>query len=141
MSILDRYQAYADAFEETYLDDDWSRIAPYFSENAVCESGVGDARGKRAVLAMLKAGLDGFDRLMDSRVPDFATPTVDGDTVRVSWSVTYTKGRAPDLALSGVEFATFEGDQIALLHDDLSPEAEKAMSEWLAAHGALLQGD
>jgi hypothetical protein len=29
MSILDRYQAYADAFEVSYEDDDWSRIEPF----------------------------------------------------------------------------------------------------------------
>ncbi len=37
MSILERYQAYAAAFEESYVDDDWSRIGPYFTENAVYE--------------------------------------------------------------------------------------------------------
>ena len=33
MGIADRYQAYADAFEESYVDDDWSRIEPFFTED------------------------------------------------------------------------------------------------------------
>ncbi len=141
MSILDRYQAYADAFEESFEDDDWSRIEPYFTEDAVYEGDPEDAQGRDAVLAKLKNGVDTFDRNMDSRTPDFEPPTVDGNTLRMRWSVTYTKAGAPDLVLSGLETATFEGDRIARLRDDFDPETQKAMGEWMAAHGALLQGD
>ncbi len=139
MSILDRYQAYADAFEETYLDDDWSRIAPYFTEEAVYE-GDPDARGRDAVLAKLKAGIEAFDRRMDSRTPDFRTPRVEGDTVTMEWTVTYTKTGLPDLVISGVETAIFEGNRIKLLRDSFDPEAQKAVGEWMAEHGAALQG-
>ena len=138
MSIVDRYLAYADAFEESFEDDDWSRIESYFTEDAVYEGEPEDAQGREAVLAKLKQGLDTFDRNMDSRRPVFQTPTVDGDTVRVSWSMTYTKAGAPDLNISGVEIATFDGDRIARLRDDFDPEAEKALGEWMAAHAALL---
>ena len=37
MSIVDRYQAYADAFEQSYEDDDWSHVEPFFTEDAVYE--------------------------------------------------------------------------------------------------------
>ena len=140
MSIQDRYQAYAQAFEESYEDDDWSRIDQYFTEDAVYE-GDPDARGRDAVLAKLKGGVDAFDRRMDSRTPDFEKPTVDGNTLTMKWSVTYTKAGKPDLTISGVETAIFEGDRIALLRDTFDPEAEKAMQQWMAAHGAALQGD
>ena len=139
MSILERYQAYAAAFEESYVDDDWSRIGPYFTENAVYE-GDPDANGRDAVLAKLKGGVDAFDRNMDSREPDFQTPTVDGDTLTMKWTVTYRKADKPDLVISGVETAIFEGDQIARLRDDFDPEATKRMGEWMAEHGASLQG-
>ncbi len=117
----------------------WSALADYFTEDAVYEGDPEDARGRDAVLAKLKAGVDAFDRNMDSRTPDFQPPTVDGDTLRMTWSVTYTKAGAPDLVISGVELATFEGDRIARLRDDFDPEAQKRMGEWMAAHGALLQ--
>jgi hypothetical protein len=139
MSIEDRYQAYASAFEESFVDDDWSRIEPYFTEDAVYE-GDPDARGREAVLAKLKAGVDAFDRNMDKRSPDFQTPTVEGNTLKMNWTVTYQKEGAPDLVIKGVETAVFEGDRIAVLRDDFDPEAQKAMGEWMAAHGALLQG-
>jgi hypothetical protein len=139
MSILDRYRAYADAFEESFEDDDWSRIEEFFAENAVYE-GDPDARGRDAVLAKLKGGVDAFDRRMDSRTPDFQTPTVDGNTLEMSWQVTYTKAGAPDLVISGKEIAVFEGDRIAVLRDVFDPKAQKGMEQWMAAHGALLQG-
>jgi hypothetical protein len=139
MSIQDRYQAYADAFEESYVDDDWSRIEQYFTENAVYD-GDPDACGRDAVLAKLKGGVDGFDRKMDKRTPDFQTPSVEGNTLEMKWTVTYQKAGAPDLVISGVETAVFEGDRIARLRDDFDPEAQKAMGEWMAKHGAKLQG-
>ena len=139
MSILDRYRAYADAFEESYVDDDWSRVAPFFAEQAVYE-GDPDGRGRDAVLAKLKNGVDSFDRRMDSRTPDFQTPSVTGETLTMKWKVTYTKGGLPDLVISGVETAVFEGDQIALLRDTFDPEAQKALEQWMAEHGAVLQG-
>lgn len=138
MSIEDRYRAYADAFEESYEDDDWSRIEQYFTEDAVYE-GDPDAVGRPAVLEKLKGGVDSFDRRMDSRTPDFQTPTIDGDTLTMSWKVTYTKQNVPDLVISGVETAVFQGERIARLRDDFDPEAQKAMGEWMAAHGAALQ--
>ncbi|MFQ5417328.1 MAG: nuclear transport factor 2 family protein [Myxococcota bacterium] len=138
MSILDHYQAYAEAFEQSYVDDDWSRVAPFFAENAVYE-GDPDARGRDAVLAKLKSGVDAFDRRMDSRTPDFQTPKLEGDTLTMRWSVTYTKAGRPDLEISGVETAVFEGDLIVLLRDVFDPEAQKAMEEWMALHGAALQ--
>ncbi len=140
MSILDRYRAYADAFEESYVDDDWSRIEPFFTENAVYEGEPQDARGREAVLAKLKNGVDGFDRRMDTRSPDFETPAVDGDTLTMKWTVTYTKAGLPDLAISGVETAVFEGDRIALLRDVFDPAAQKSLGEWMAKHGAALEG-
>jgi len=139
MAILDRYQAYADAFEESYVDDDWSRIEEYFTEDAVYE-GDPEVSGRDALLARLKGGVDSFDRKMDSRTPNFETPTVEGNTLNMKWEVTYTKAGAPDLAISGREIAVFEGDRIARLRDDFDPTAQKAMGEWMAAHGSKLQG-
>ncbi len=139
MSILDRFLAYAQAFEETYVDDDWSRIAPFFTDDAVYATD-SEARGRDAVLAKLKQAVDGFDRRMDRRLPEFETPTVKDDTLTMKWKVTYGKAGLPDLVISGVEIAEFEGDRIARLSDAFDPQAQKAMEQWMAAHGAVLQG-
>ncbi|NNL66951.1 MAG: nuclear transport factor 2 family protein [Myxococcales bacterium] len=140
MSILDRYQAYADAFEQTYVDDDWSRIEPFFTEDAVYEGAPEDAAGRDAVIAKLRASVNAFDRRMDRRTPDFQTPTVEGDTLTMEWAVTYEKAGCPDLVISGREIAVFEGERIARLRGDFDPAAEKALGEWMAAHGAKLAG-
>lgn len=140
MGIVDRYQAYADAFEQSYEDDDWSHVEPFFTEDAVYDGAPEAARGRAAVLAKLKGGVDTFDRNMDSRTPDFQTPTADGNTVRTEWKVTYTKAGCPDLVISGHEIAEFEGDRIARLLDVFDPQAEASMGEWMTAHGAKLQG-
>jgi hypothetical protein len=139
MGILDRYLAYADAFEESFVDDDWSRIEPFFTESAVYE-GEPDAQGRAAVIAKLKGGVDAFDRRMDSRRIEFEKPTTDGDTLVVRWKGTYTKKGRPDLVISGTETAIFEGDRIARLRDTFDAGAQKAMGEWMAAHGSALQG-
>ncbi len=138
MGIEDRFAAYYDAFEESYEDDDWSRIEPYFTEDAAYEAGPDDARGRDAVLAKLEGSVGSFDRKMDTRTPIFQTPTVEGDTLTVRWEVQYTKAGCPDLTISGTETAVFEGDRIKLLRDDFDPEAQKAMGEWMAAHGSKL---
>lgn len=137
MGIQERYLAYADAFEKTYVDDDWSRIEPYFTESAVYE-GEPDARGRAAVIAKLKGGVDAFDRRMDSRRIEFEEPQVQGDSLVVRWKGTYTKAGRPDLVISGSETAIFEGDRIARLRDTFDPAAQKAMGEWMAAHGSSL---
>jgi hypothetical protein len=139
MSIADRWQAYAKAFEESLEDDDWSRIEPYFTEDAVYDGGQNVASGRDAVLAQLKGGVDAFDRNMDRRTPEFSTPRAEGDTVRVTWKVTYTKDGARDLVISGTEVAKFSGDRIQHLADVFDPEATTNMQKWMAEHGGLLQ--
>jgi hypothetical protein len=139
MAIRERYLAYADAFEETFKDDDWSRIGQYFTPDATYE-GEPSARGREAVLAKLKGGIDAFDRRMDSRTISFEEPSVQGNTVRVRWKGRYTKRGLPDLNISGAEIAEFQGDQIALLRDEFDPEAQKEMGEWMTRHGQTLQG-
>jgi hypothetical protein len=139
MGIQDRYLEYADAFEESYEDDDWSRIEQYFTENAVYE-GEPLARGRAAVLARLKNGVDNFDRRMDSRTLSFDKPTVKGDTVTVRWKATYTKKGLPDLTISGAELAKFDGNRIQMLRDEFDPAAEKAMGDWMQKHGKTLRG-
>jgi hypothetical protein len=77
---------------------------------------------------------------MDSRTPDFQTPTVNGNQLTMKWSVVYTKSGAPDLVIRGSETAIFEGDRIARLRDDFDPDSLKTMGEWMAKHGGLLGG-
>ena len=137
MGITETYLAYAEAFEESYEDDDWARIEAFFSENAVYE-GDPEAQGRTAVLAKLKGAVDGFDRKMDRRSLDFQAPEVAGSVVTVPFVVTYSKTGAPDLVMRGKEIAVFEGNRIARLRDDFEPDTLKTLDEWMATHRGLL---
>ena len=140
MSIADRYRAYVDAFELTFDDDDWARIAPFFTADAVYEiARQGEARGRSAVVARLKAELDGFDRKMDSRTLVVRDIRCEGNTIHMNWTVTYTLSGCADLILSGAELAVFEGDSIAFLRDDADQDAGMAMSDWLSSYGDRLE--
>lgn len=142
MSIKDRFLAYADDFERTYEDDDWTRLEQYFTEDAVYPQGADqpDAAGRTALLERLKASVNQFDRRMDSRTLHFDPPNEDGDRVTVGWTATYTKAGVPDVELVGREIATFRGDQICRLEGEFDPTAQKNLNAWLAEHGAKLAG-
>ena len=137
MSIKDRYLAYAAAFEESYEDDDWSRLAQYFTPDAVYE-GEPEARDRQAVLDRLRNAVSDFDRRMDSRTINFGEPVEEGDVVTVGWRVAYTKNGCPDLVITGKEIALFEGDQIKNLRDDFDDGVAAAMSDWMTEYGAQL---
>ena len=73
MGMIDHYLAYAAAFEEAYASDDWARLEPFFTEDAVYDFIApapfgGTYEGRAAVLAQFKASVNGFDRRSDARV-------------------------------------------------------------------------
>ena len=60
---LELFQAYADAFEETYVDDNWQRLEEYFSADVIYAPGDGtEAVGRTKVFTRLRAGVDDLDR-------------------------------------------------------------------------------
>ena len=139
MDIVARYRAYADAFEETYLDDDWSRLAPFFTENACYSPGQQSASGRDATLDLLKRGIDGFDRRMDSREVEFFNHTAQGNEVHVDWRATYRKSGLPELSFGAREIAVFEGDRIAELREVWEPAVEAQLQAWMMEHADKLQ--
>jgi hypothetical protein len=91
------------------------------------------------VIAKLKDSVDRFDRKMDKRTAIFQPPSVDGNTLKNRWTVTYKKAGAPDLTISGRQTVVFDGERISRLRGDWDLEARKNMSEWMAAHGTKLE--
>ncbi|MBT4518979.1 MAG: nuclear transport factor 2 family protein [Halieaceae bacterium] len=140
MTIADRFQSYADAFELTYVDDDWGRLAQYFTEEATYDSGDGGAiaQGREAVLVKLAGAVNGLDRLMDSRQVEFTELATKGDTVVTHWTASFTKAGLPNLVLKGREVAVFEGDCIAQLTDTIPPEEIEVLMGWMGEHGDSL---
>ena len=139
MSDIERFQAYAAAFEQTYVDDDWQRLEQYFTADAVYAPGDGtEAVGRDQVIAQLREGVDGLDRLFDARTLNATAPSVEDDTVSLSWALTLSKTGAPDLTVTGVEHATFTDGAISLLEDIFDEATPKILGGWMAKHEALL---
>jgi hypothetical protein len=145
MGLADRYREYAQAFEDAYADDDWSRLEAYFTEDAVYDGGEGpDAvvRGRGPLLERLKAGVDAFDRRFDTRQLRFVDgPKEDSGRVRVKWEFECTKSGLPALVICGAETAEFEGDRIKLLRDEFDAEARAVLEAWTSRHGAFLRDE
>ena len=139
MSNLERFQAYADAFEETYADDDWQRLEEYFTAGAVYAPGDGtEAVGRKQVLARLRDGVNGLDRRFDSRVLQAAPPSEVGDMVSLAWQLTLSKAGAPDLVATGVEHVTYANGAISRIEDVFDEGVVDGLGAWMAAHGDSL---
>lgn len=145
MSEIDRFQQYADAFEEVFVNDDWSLLEPYFTEDAVYEIHAAPPfaarnEGRKAVFAALKASLDGNDRRFDTRKLEVTEgPELRDGVVWFRWRVSYERAGTPGVAIEGIETARFEGDRIALLEDTFSEESQAAVLQFLGAHGDKLK--
>ena len=143
MGTLERFLAYAADFEKTLADDDWSRLRRHFSDDAVyrveselfgCE-----LEGPDAIFAGMKKSLDGFDRNFPAR--EIATtegPIVDGDEMRVTWTVTYHKEGLPDFVLRGRSMARVRDDEIALLVDSYDESVNAEVADWMRRTGVKL---
>jgi hypothetical protein len=134
-----RFYEYAMAFEETYKDDDWKRLEPYFAEDAVYEvrsKHLGCVvRGRDAVLRALKKSIDGFDRRMGSRrVEVTGAPSTEGDTVSIPWAASYEYAGAPRLRFEGRSIATVKGPHITHLVDEYTDEEAQRMADWVTKH-------
>ncbi|MFT5014424.1 MAG: hypothetical protein ACJAX5_002435 [Patiriisocius sp.] len=141
MNQLEQFQAYAAAFEETYADDNWQRLEQYFTTDAIYAPGDGtEAVGREKVLTQLREGIDGLDRLFDSRVLSAAPPSVDGDTVSLAWKLTLSKADVPNLTVTGVEHATYTDGVISHLEDVFDEGTAKILGGWMNAHEESLEG-
>ena len=134
MSVTDYYQAYEDAFEQAMVDDDWSRVAQCFAEDAVHESDP-VAVGREAVMAKLIAGVERLDRKMDKRTATFEAAQVDGNRFQNRWTITFEKTGFPDLRLSGIQILVFKGSLISRFRGVWDSEAREALISWMAKYG------
>ena len=139
MAAMTQFFEYAQDFEKTFVDDDWSRLERFFEPDAVYE--VRNVpfgcrlQGPAAIFRGIKKSLDGFDRRFAERRPEITDPPAEtGDTVSVGWAVTYVKEGAPPFRLRGRSTAHFRGERIAHLVDEY-PDGMAAEAEtWLGAH-------
>ena len=143
MDVLQQFLAYAGDFEKTYVDDDWSRLRRYFTDDAVYEV-KSDSFGCRlvgptAIFAGIKKSLDGFDRKFAKRSIDITSgPDVSGNEIRVGWSVTYEKEGLAPFVLRGRSVARYAGDKIAHLSDGYDSSVAAEFEAWERDNGVHL---
>ena len=138
-----RFMEYAAAFEQAYATDDWSKIEPFFTDDAVYQplpAFGGPIAGRAALTAAFKTMVDAFDRRFASRAVEVLEgPTVRNGSVWFRWAATYTMPGVPALRMTGEETAVFAGDRIHRLEDQMSDEEVKHVQAYLAAHAAKLK--
>jgi hypothetical protein len=137
MDLVQRFEAYAADFEHTFVDDNWSRLEQYFTEDATYSTTANGLRisGREKVLAVLRAAVSGFDRRCDSRtLITTEGPRAEGDEVLREWAATFTLHRAPDIRVEGSERALFRGDRILLLEISITPETFSRLLHYREAY-------
>jgi len=143
MNILKRFLAYAADFEKTLADDDWSRLTQYFSDDAIyrveSETFGCELTGPGSIFAGMKKSLDGLDRHFPERtIATTQGPDIEGDEMRVSWTVTYHKPGVPDFVLPGRSLARIRDGKIVLLVDSYDEAAAAALADWTRETGVKL---
>ncbi|MGH7964131.1 MAG: serine hydrolase [Candidatus Binatia bacterium] len=145
MEMVDRFLAYATAFEEAYASDDWSKLDPFFTEDAVYDfiapAPFGEKSiGRAALLAQLKNSVNGFDRRFDSRTVELLEGPIEKDgAVWIRWAAVYTLAGAPNCRMEGEERAVFAGDRIQRLEDRVTDAEASRVGAYFAQYGAKLK--
>ena len=140
MDIMQSFMAYAGDFERTYADDDWARLQAYFADDAVyaVESATFGCRlvGPAAILAGIRKSVSGFDRRFDEReIAVVSGPDVEGDEMRIGWTVTYRKAGMAPFVLRGRSAVRYRDGVIAALTDSYEPAVERELADWQRANG------
>jgi hypothetical protein len=138
-----RFREYADAFERSYADGRWARVAAYFSADAVYECVAPESLafrvvGRAAILERFATVCDAFDRRFDSRSMQIDELRVDAERVSVRGVVIYTLCDAPPLCLPFTETAEYRGEQIIRLEDGADAADVVAIATWMAQYGQRL---
>ena len=143
------FMDYAAAFEETYVDDDWSRLTPFFHEDARYEVRGGpmacQIAGRDAIFRGLKKSIDGLDRRFDERTIEISDgPHVakvpDGEEVSIGWLVTYRRSDSPKIGIPGRSVFTVVDGRISAMRDEYDDTAMAPVEAWLQQYGADLDG-
>lgn len=140
-SQLQTFAAYAAAFEDTYADDNWSRLdqflVPHLTYRVLGSPGFDcEVRGREAVYESIRRFLDGFDRKCIRRIgTGEAPPLLDNDCIVVSGFAGYRRGESDELMLNLMLMAEFEGDRIAVLSDVYPTSTARRMNEWMPRWG------
>ena len=146
---LQVFMDYAAAFEETYADDDWSRLTSFFPEDATYEVQGGplacEITGREQVFAGLKKSLDGLDRRCDDRKIELTDgPNIidagGGSEISLGWKVIYQYKKAPKVSLPGRSVFNIADGVIVAMRDEYDDDEMQAVGAWMLEYGEGLDG-
>ena len=143
------FMEYAAAFEQTYVDDDWSRLTQYFSEDSSYEVRGGplacQISGREAIFTGLKKSIDGLDRRCTNRQLELidgpnVVGTESGHEISIGWNVIYEYGDAPKVALPGRSVFNISGGLIVEMRDEYDDKEMESVGAWMVEYGEGLDG-
>lgn len=144
-SDLELFFTYMRAFETACLSGDWTPVVDCFAPDARHDLPGGgpfgaSTRGRDAVVAGLRASVEGVDRRFDARIPEIVdgpVPTPDG--VVMHWALKLRRAGVPELHVEGDHRTVFANGRIVLLEDVPVPATVARAEAHLAEHGAQLK--
>ena len=143
------FMDYAAAFEQTYVDDDWSRLTQYFSEDANYEIRGGPMAckisGRESIFTGLKKSIDGLDRRCTDRQLELTdgpniVGTDAGHEISIGWNVSYRYGDTPQMTLPGRSVFTIVDGVIVAMRDEYDDKEMGAVGAWMLEYGKGLDG-
>ena len=146
MSLVERFQRYADDFERSQVDGDWNRLRKHFTEGVVHERHVGGLynfrdEGIDRVIERFEEAVENIDRRFDRRILVPTGPVVESASqVRIPWVCLFLVEGAPACVDEGVEIATFQGERISRLEGQYLEEVVERIAQWGARYGHLVPG-
>lgn len=146
MDLRARFRQFADDFDRTIDDDDWSRIRAHFAQDAVREEfepPLIHLRIERAdeIIEQWQEMVERFDRRFDRRILVQTGPIEQsGNVVSFPWVGIYVLRDTPSLLGEGRELATYQGDRIQLLRTTWAEGTRERMTAWASSYGTRLPG-
>lgn len=143
------FMDYAAEFEKTCVDDDWSRLAPYFPENVVYEVRGGPMacriEGREAMFKGIRKSLEGLDRRFDGRdIALLEGPSLqevaEGEEISIAWRITYSRENCPAVPLPGRSAFVVRDGLIVAMRDEYNDDEMVEMRDWLEQFGEDIDG-
>ena len=144
-TTLEQLAAYAMAFEQTFADDDWSRLQPHFAPNAEREVLGGGmlayhSVGRDALITDLHRNVADMDRRFDLRIPEvLAGPDEREGVLWMNWRLTLWRAGIPDLVVEGSHGTWHRDGRITRIEERVSDEVGARVEAFLAEHDARLR--
>jgi len=142
VNITETFESFARDFEQTVIDDHWSRLDKYFTEDATyLNVGSADPKclGRKAILDYLKTDVANTDRRFDSRtLVALSAPVIDGKRLTRRWKTTYKLKGVPDLVVEGEARYLFEGNLIKVLEEEPTASSIENLIAWMERYGHRL---